>query len=114
MMLDPASWLQGPLKRTLAGSSSSRGNGNSYLNASRYKYGQSEKLPSMKRKNTRSALFGVKVHSAAASSISNLQFCGAKLGCVGARSVPITSADGYWSAISIAQIPVPVPISMIR
>jgi len=30
------------------------------------------------------------------------------------RSVPITSAIGYLSAISIAQIPVPVPISRMR
>jgi len=68
----------------------------------------------MKRKNTKSALFGAKVQSVDASSISNLQFGGMKVGCVGARSVPITSADGYWSAMSMAHIPVPVPISMMR
>ena len=73
----------------------------SYLNASRYTAGQSAKQPSMKRKKTRSALFGVKVHSLDASSISNLQLGGTKVGWVGAKSVPITSADSYWSAISL-------------
>lgn len=31
--------------------------------------------------------------------------------CIGERSVPITSASGYSSAKSIAQYPVPVPMS---
>jgi hypothetical protein len=51
-----------------------------YLKASLCTAGQSAKQPNIKRKNTKSALFGVKVQSADASSISNLQFGGTKVG----------------------------------
>ena len=46
-----------------------------------------------------------------ASSISNLQFGGTMFGCMGDKSVPRMVVSGYLSAKSIAQIPVPVPIS---
>ena len=36
------------------------------------------------------------------------------VGCTGERSVPVTVALGYRSAISMAHKPVPVPISRIR
>jgi hypothetical protein len=67
----------------------------SYLNASLYTAVQSVKQPSMNRMKTRSVLLRVKVHSADASSISNLQFGGTKFGWTGDRSVPTTSADSY-------------------
>lgn len=47
-----------------------------------------------------------------ASSSSKRKLGGTNDGWVGERSVPITSAEGNWSAKSMAQIPVPVPISI--
>lgn len=48
------------------------------------------------------------------SSISKWQLSGCMPGCTGERSVPMTSAEGKRSAMSVAQIPVPVPMSRIR
>lgn len=42
------------------------------------------------------------------------RFEGMMVGWVGERSVPIIEADGKNSAISMGQIPVPVPMSRIR
>jgi hypothetical protein len=74
---------------------------NLYFSASLYTAGQSEKQPSIKRIKTKSALLGVNVHSVDASSISNLQFDGTKVGWTGDKSVPMISADSYWSAMSL-------------
>lgn len=54
------------------------------------------------------------VQSSLQSSISNLTLGGTQSGCVGERSVPVTEAEGNWSAKSMAQMPVPVPISSTR
>jgi hypothetical protein len=75
----------------------------------------------------KSKLDGAKIQSSSASSSSNLQFGGTNKGMVFDMSVPITSAEGNWSAKSlisvsyylvlgrknadIAHIPVPVPTS---
>lgn len=54
------------------------------------------------------------VHSAHASSISNLRFGGALVYSIGLRSVAVTSASGNLSATSTAQRPVPDPTSKMR
>lgn len=80
----------------------------------------------------KSKLLSAYVQSLAASSISNLQLGGTQLGWMGDRSVPMTLAEGNWSAKSLlsrlyqhkwlalstrchvtynAHIPVPVPTS---
>lgn len=53
------------------------------------------------------------VNSSSASSTSNRQFVGTQLGWIRERSVPTTEAVRYLSAVSTAQIPVPVPMSRI-
>lgn len=52
----------------------------------------------------KSKLQGAKVQSSSASSSSNLQFGGTNKGMVFDISVPITSADGNWSAKSLFSI----------
>ncbi|KAI6876492.1 hypothetical protein KC338_g268 [Hortaea werneckii] len=48
-------------------------------------------------------------HSLQQSSISNVTLCGCMPGGTGDRSVPITWAVGNLSAMSVAQMPAPVP-----
>ncbi len=43
-----------------------------------------------------------KTHSLQASSTSNWRFGGTSRGCVGERSVPMTWAEGNWSAKSLS------------
>ena len=54
------------------------------------------------------------VHTSRTSSTSKMQFGGTRLGWIGDRSTPRTVVFGYWSAKSIAQIPVPHPTSKTR
>lgn len=53
------------------------------------------------------------VHDALLIYDSEWKIVSHQLGWTGERSVPVTVELGYWSAISIAQIPVPVPTSKI-
>lgn len=56
----------------------------------------------------------LKVHGCSASSTWKAQFLGIQLGWIGLRSMPIIFALGKLWATSIAQIPVPVPMSRMR
>lgn len=62
---------------------------------------QSAIAPNRYRPCTKSNVFSGHVHGCVQSSSSNLTFGGTHNGCVGDRSVPITSAFGYWSAKSL-------------
>lgn len=46
--------------------------------------------------------------------VNAYQLVGIQLGWIGLRSVPVTSALGYLSAMSTVQIPVPVPMLITR
>jgi hypothetical protein len=67
-----------------------------------YKAGQSLIAPSRARMWMKSKVFGAKVHSLCASSSSKRQFGGTQRGWTSERSVPMTSAEGYWSAKSLS------------
>ncbi|KAK5134381.1 hypothetical protein LTR08_006561 [Meristemomyces frigidus] len=51
------------------------------------------------------------LHSSVQSSVTKWQFGATHVGWMGEMSVPVTFAEGNWSAKSMAQIPVPVPTS---
>jgi hypothetical protein len=59
--------------------------------------------PYNERACMKSKLSVVYSHSSVQSSISNCRFGGTSCGWIGLRSVPITWADGYWSAKSLRQ-----------
>lgn len=61
-----------------------------YLKVCEIRFGQSRMQHTKFRLWIKSKWFGGNVQSAAASSISNLQFGGTQLGCIGLRSVPMT------------------------
>ena len=73
-------------------------------------FGQSSKLAVSILAWIRSNFWGY-VQSCSRSSISHLQFGGAYCGCIALRSTPMTLHSGCRSAKSVAQLPVPVPIS---
>lgn len=68
----------------------------------------------MERACMKSKEEGRKVQGCVKSSIWNSTLGGTSVGWIGDRSVAITLAEGYWSAKSIAHIPVPVPRSRTR
>lgn len=68
-------------------------------------------LPYSARMLMKSKCEGGNVHGAVTSSISKRQLGGAKVGWMGERSIPVTSAAGCSSAMSMHQMPVPQPRS---
>lgn len=70
-------------------------------------------LPYRDRMLMKSKVEGGYVQGDVTSSISNLQFGGQNVGWMGDRSMPVTSAPGCSSAISMHQMPVPQPKSRI-
>lgn len=72
-----------------------------YWNACEYSLGQSPIDAIIYRMWMKSNVPGAKVQSSSASSNSNLQFGGMNRGIVFDKSVPMTSAEGNWSAKSL-------------
>lgn len=66
--------------------------------------GQSGTVPVIYRIWIKSNVFSSNVHSLLISSTSNLQLGGTKLGWIGERSMPTTSADGCKSANSLDSV----------